>query len=70
MFPSDRVPCPADFVHCAACGKPKVAHHICASCFSHINRAQKASKRQALDEADMKVADARASNGGPAAEGA
>ncbi|PWN19567.1 hypothetical protein BCV69DRAFT_237307, partial [Microstroma glucosiphilum] len=33
----DRV----DFVHCQACGNPKLAHHICASCFGDIARRQK-----------------------------
>ncbi len=30
-----------DFAHCPACGKPKLAHHICAHCYSEINRWQK-----------------------------
>ncbi|PWN45210.1 hypothetical protein IE81DRAFT_320391 [Ceraceosorus guamensis] len=34
-----------DFVHCPACGTPKLAHHICKSCYSDIAREQKAAKR-------------------------
>ncbi|PWN34792.1 uncharacterized protein FA14DRAFT_122060 [Meira miltonrushii] len=37
----DRV----DFVHCPACGKPKLAHHICAHCYSFISRTQKQEAR-------------------------
>lgn len=37
----DRV----DFVHCAACGRPKLAHHICGHCYSFISRTQKAKSR-------------------------
>ena len=37
----DRV----DFVHCAACGRPKLAHHICAHCYSFISRTQKQEAR-------------------------
>ncbi|SJX64516.1 related to MRPL32-mitochondrial ribosomal protein of the large subunit [Sporisorium reilianum f. sp. reilianum] len=33
----DRV----DLVHCSACGKPKLHHHICAYCYFELNRARK-----------------------------
>ena len=33
----DRV----DLVHCSACGKPKLHHHICAYCYYDLNRARK-----------------------------
>ncbi|PWY98517.1 hypothetical protein BCV70DRAFT_201827 [Testicularia cyperi] len=35
-----------DLVHCSACGKPKLHHHICASCFFEISRQQKSAQRQ------------------------
>lgn len=44
----DRV----DFVHCPACGKPKLAHHICAHCYSFISRTQKQEAR--LEQAKEK----------------
>ncbi|CAO1638083.1 unnamed protein product [Parajaminaea phylloscopi] len=44
----DRV----DFNHCPACGKPKLTHHICASCFGDIARRQKADIRA---QAEAKV---------------
>lgn len=42
----DRV----DFVHCPACGKPKLAHHICAHCYSFISRSQKQETRLAQNQ--------------------
>ncbi|KAI0051692.1 hypothetical protein FA95DRAFT_1476589, partial [Auriscalpium vulgare] len=30
-----------NLVHCPACGSAKLAHHICPSCYSTINRAWK-----------------------------
>lgn len=41
-----------DFVHCAGCGSPKLAHHICANCYGIISRAQKAANREAAAQAD------------------
>ncbi|SOV05602.1 related to MRPL32 - mitochondrial ribosomal protein of the large subunit [Ustilago sp. UG-2017a] len=37
----DRV----DLVHCSACGKPKIQHHICAYCYAELNRARKVALR-------------------------
>ncbi|PWN87661.1 hypothetical protein FA10DRAFT_255212 [Acaromyces ingoldii] len=31
-----------DLVHCASCGRPKLAHHICAVCYGEVSRIQKA----------------------------
>ncbi|KAI0068356.1 hypothetical protein BV25DRAFT_1789754, partial [Artomyces pyxidatus] len=31
-----------NLVHCPGCGSAKLAHHICPSCYSSINRAWKA----------------------------
>ncbi|CAE6513038.1 unnamed protein product [Rhizoctonia solani] len=36
-----------NIVNCAGCGAPKRAHHVCPQCFSEINRAWKASQREA-----------------------
>lgn len=37
----DRV----DFVHCSACGKPKLFHHICPTCYFELTRFQKQTQR-------------------------
>jgi large subunit ribosomal protein L32 len=34
-----------DIVHCSACGSPKLAHHLCPSCYSYISRRWKAQAR-------------------------
>lgn len=34
-----------DFVHCSACGKPKLFHHICASCYFELARFQKQTQK-------------------------
>ncbi|CAE6425149.1 unnamed protein product [Rhizoctonia solani] len=36
-----------NIVNCPGCGAPKRAHHVCPQCFSEINRAWKASQREA-----------------------
>ncbi|KIS67774.1 mitochondrial 54S ribosomal protein bL32m [Mycosarcoma maydis] len=35
-----------DLVHCSSCGKPKLHHHICASCYFELNRARKVALKQ------------------------
>lgn len=34
-----------DMVHCSACGKPKLFHHICPSCYFELARFQKVTQR-------------------------
>ncbi|KAN0060404.1 hypothetical protein ACQY0O_007734 [Thecaphora frezii] len=38
----DRV----DLVHCPSCARPKLQHHLCAYCYSEINRRFKNTKDQ------------------------
>ncbi|PSS37705.1 hypothetical protein PHLCEN_2v398 [Hermanssonia centrifuga] len=33
-------------VLCPACGSPKLAHHLCANCYSSLNRSWKAKSKQ------------------------
>ena len=42
-----------DIVHCPACGSPKLAHHVCASCYSEISRTYKREAREALSARDV-----------------
>ncbi|KLO20295.1 hypothetical protein SCHPADRAFT_796453, partial [Schizopora paradoxa] len=34
-----------NLVSCPACGSPKLAHHLCASCYSQISRGFKREAR-------------------------
>ncbi|CAO1615302.1 unnamed protein product [Jaminaea pallidilutea] len=40
--PRDKI----SMVHCPGCGTPKMAHHICATCYGDIARRQKAELKQ------------------------
>lgn len=39
-----------NLVHCPACGAPKLAHHLCAHCYSEISRRW---KREALGKGEF-----------------
>ncbi|KZS92999.1 hypothetical protein SISNIDRAFT_412073 [Sistotremastrum niveocremeum HHB9708] len=40
------------FVNCPGCGNVKLAHHICASCYSQISREWKAQQRVGNSDAE------------------
>ncbi|CAL1695917.1 unnamed protein product [Somion occarium] len=40
-----------NLVACPACGTPKLAHHLCSSCYSGLSRGWKAQARQGGDSA-------------------
>ncbi|OSX67610.1 hypothetical protein POSPLADRAFT_1129705 [Postia placenta MAD-698-R-SB12] len=35
-----------NLVHCPGCGSPKLAHHLCPSCYSDLNRTWKSKAKQ------------------------
>lgn len=38
-----------DIVACPACGGPKLAHHLCPSCYSSMSRAWKAANKDIVE---------------------
>lgn len=38
-----------NIVNCSACGSPKLAHHLCSSCYSVLSRGWKAQTRPQAD---------------------
>ncbi|XP_006454373.1 hypothetical protein AGABI2DRAFT_133071 [Agaricus bisporus var. bisporus H97] len=42
-----------NIVSCPGCGSPKLSHHLCANCYSYINRAWKAKNKTTANIADI-----------------
>ncbi|EPQ29034.1 uncharacterized protein PFL1_03324 [Pseudozyma flocculosa PF-1] len=54
----DRV----DMVHCPSCARPKLQHHLCAYCFSDINRKMKQLQQNQAQQKELASVESPASS--------